>query len=123
MKGAKAVWLNTISALALLSILGFYFSDILAQFFAALSNETRSETDAALRVFSRALGTSLFVLLGTGAILVPGELTGLIPFHPRSGSDYKETKLLTLTILLASMSLLSVVALFSLVAVASRLIS
>lgn len=120
MKFFSAVWINLISAVVLLALVSFPLSEISGEFVLALAAGTSAANDPLLGSLGRAFGFFLLILLGVGAILVPGELLGFVRFYRRGIENSNHQEFIARAFLLGAVSVLSIASITSLAMIGAR---
>lgn len=121
MRYFNSTWINLVSAIVFVMLISFYLSEISEEFFLALAVGTSAEHAPMLGLLGRAFGFFFLILLGVGAVLIPGELLGFIRFYRRDAEKVRDQKLLVQTFLLISVSILSIASITALAMISAQL--
>lgn len=116
MKLPARYWINQFSLLGFMGIIAYLPAGIVGEFFAiAARYHGPSGSEQRLAVMGSVFGFCMVALLLIGVIVIPGEQSGLIRSYKRSHMYYSEAREMSRTVLLISVSILSWVALVSIV--------
>ena len=109
MKLHDSVWGNVISGVGIAAVLGFLMSEFFGAFFLALGGAAQKVGDpSTIGLLGRIFGCCLITLFWIGAVLIPGELTGLVRFYRRGTENQKEHERLARKLLLTAISIFSI---------------